>query len=74
MSNSFCHKILTDSQWNKINFLFPNAILWMLRWRDLPARYGHWNSIYHKLRHIARQVGGLFLAVSVIHFHFTNNP
>ena len=31
-----------------------NAIMWMLksgaRWRDLPARYGNWNSIYHKFR------------------------
>ena len=31
-----------------------NAIMWLLksgaRWRDLPARYGNWNSIYHKFR------------------------
>ena len=31
-----------------------NAIIWILksgaRWRDLPARYGNWNSIYHKFR------------------------
>lgn len=31
-----------------------NAILWILasgaRWRDLPTRYGNWNSIYHKFR------------------------
>ena len=31
-----------------------NGILWILksggRWRDLPARYGNWNSIYHKFR------------------------
>ena len=30
------------------------AIMWILksgaRWRDLPARYGNWNSIYHKFR------------------------
>ena len=69
MSNLFYHKEITDSQWNRIKFLFPqkkvgrpaldprivfNAILWMLasgaRWRDLPTRYGNWNSIYHKFR------------------------
>ena len=70
MSNSFYHKDLTDSQWNKIKYLFPeprkvgrrplnprtifNAILWIMksgaRWRDLPTRYGNWNSIYHKFR------------------------
>ena len=31
-----------------------NGILWILRtgarWRDLPARYGNWNNIYHKFR------------------------
>ena len=31
-----------------------DGILWILksgaRWRDLPARYGNWNSIYHKFR------------------------
>ena len=49
MSNSFYHKYLTDAQWNVFN-----AIMWILksgaRWRDLPARYGNWNSIYHKFR------------------------
>ena len=39
-----------------------NAIMWILksgaRWRDLPARYGNWNSIYHKFRHWCRL--GLF--------------
>ena len=70
MSNSFYHKDLTDTQWNRIKCLFKepkkvgrpslnprmvlNGILWILRtgarWRDLPARYGNWNSIYHKFR------------------------
>ena len=70
MSNSFYHKDLTETQWNRIKFVFEeppkvgrpplnprmvlNAILWILksggRWRDLPARYGNWNSIYHKFR------------------------
>ena len=31
-----------------------NGIMWILasgaRWRDLPSRYGNWNSIYHKFR------------------------
>ena len=31
-----------------------NGILWILksggRWRDLPIRYGNWNSTYHKFR------------------------
>ena len=31
-----------------------NAILWIMasgaRWRDLPDRYGNWNSVYHKFR------------------------
>ncbi|MBQ4405041.1 MAG: transposase [Selenomonadaceae bacterium] len=31
-----------------------SALMWLLksgaRWRDLPARYGNWNSIYHKFR------------------------
>ena len=78
MSNSFYHKELTDTQSNKIKFLFEtekrvgrpslnprrvlNAILWILasgaRWRDLPSRYGNWNSIYHKFRKWSSQ--GLF--------------
>lgn len=36
-----------------------NAILWIMRsggrWRDLPIRYGNWNSIYHKFRQWCEQ-------------------
>lgn len=39
-----------------------NAILWILksgaRWRDLPSRYGNWNSIYHIFRKWTEQ--GIF--------------
>ena len=39
-----------------------NGILWILksgaRWRDLPTRYGNWNSIYHKFRQWCK--AGLF--------------
>lgn len=39
-----------------------NGILWILRsgarWRDLPSRYGNWNSVYHKFRQWIRV--GLF--------------
>ena len=39
-----------------------NGILWIMasgaRWRDLPSRYGNWNSIYHKFRKWSSQ--GLF--------------
>ena len=35
-----------------------NGIMWLVasgaRWRDLPFRYGNWNSIYHKFRHWCR--------------------
>ena len=35
-----------------------NGIMWMVasgaRWRDLPSRYGNWNSVYHKFRHWCR--------------------
>ena len=71
MSNLFYHKELNDAQWNKIfvptEKLAPrtvfNAILWILasgvRWRDLPACYGNWNSVYHKFRQWCES--GLFI-------------
>ena len=39
-------------QWNSRTAI--NGIIWIMksggRWRDLPARYSNWNSIYHKFR------------------------
>ena len=35
-----------------------NGIIWIMksggRWRDLPIRYGNWNSVYHKFRQWCR--------------------
>ena len=49
-----------------------NGILWILksgaRWRDLPARYGNWNSIYHKFRKLCES--GLFeLLLHLVNAH-----
>ncbi len=44
------------------NRLFPEAVLWRTRtgarWRDLPERFGKWNSVFRRFRR--RVVGGVF--------------
>ena len=41
------------------NFLFVNAIIWMARtgapWRDLPDRFGNWNSVFQRFSRWTKQ-------------------
>jgi putative transposase len=44
------------------NRLFVDAVLWMCRtgapWRDLPAEFGNWNSVFQRFRRWAK--GGVW--------------
>ncbi len=46
----------------KDNRLFVNAVIWIARsgapWRDLPERYGNWNSVWRRFRRWAQ--GGVW--------------
>ena len=43
----------------KDNRLFINAVLWIAKtgapWRDLPERFGHWNSVWRRFDRWARK-------------------
>ena len=57
---------ISGSDWQRIKGLLPakgpkgdnrrfvNAVLWINRtgapWRDLPTRFGHWNSVWRRFR------------------------
>ena len=46
-----------------------NGILWRLRcgapWRDVPPRYGSWNTIYRRLRRLSEAGGGKTGAITL---------
>lgn len=58
-----CHGKRSDpGHSGKNNRMFIEGVLWIARtgspWRDLPAHFGHWNSVYSRFRDWSRK--GLF--------------
>lgn len=59
----------------KDNRRFVNAVLWILRsgarWRDLPERYGNWNSTYRRFARWART--GVWEKIFAVLTHDSDN-
>ncbi|MGV3657291.1 MAG: transposase [Chitinophagaceae bacterium] len=61
---------VSDAMWHQINVVFPkrgtcvnnrnffDAVLWIAKsgapWRDLPPRFGKWNSVYQRFNRFSK--------------------